>query len=182
MILRVPLDQGTWDACVAHARAAELGGTSHVRRGDRGTELPGDQLVGQLGTAAWHLYWFGHAQPYLLGRTLQNRVPHLGDGGSDVMGARIDVKTSLMRKNPDPLAYNLLVRPAERHPDTTYVLALVPSLGLREVLLVGWATEYDLPEHPVPDGPLAGAYRLPATGLAPLPPVRWEWTGIDYWS
>lgn len=181
MILRVPIDQGTWDACLEHAASAELGGVSRVRGADRRDALGTDQFIGQVGTAAWHLYWFGDNRNYRLSRTLQDRTPHLGDGGSDVLGTRLDVKTSLMRKNPDPWAYNLLVRPAERHVNTTYVLALVPSLAIREVLLVGWVTEHDLPKEPLENGPFAGAFRVPATQLTPLLPVAWDWINIEYW-
>lgn len=163
------------------ADQAAIGGTSHVRHDDRQDKLRDDQLVGQLGEAALSRYLCGSTVRYTLTRTRRNLQPHLGDAGGDLVGSNIDVKTSVMRYSPEPLQYRLLVRPAELHPDTVYVLALVyPDWRTTgEVTLVGWATREDLPDLPEADGPFRGAYVLPAPHLHPLLPLRWTPTSSD---
>lgn len=158
----------------AEAQACALGGTSQVRASDRQVMLYEDQVVGQLGTVALHRYWFGHLELYLLGRYFQNKNPWQGDQGEDIPGANIDVKTSLMRRSLDPLTYNLPVRARERHPDWVYVLALLPPdyQESRMAWLVGWISDAELPSTPKADGPLAGAFVVPATDLHPLPPFH----------
>lgn len=163
------------------AEQAAVGGTSHVRGADRGDKLRDDQLVGQLGECALSRYLSGSSVLYTLTRTRRNLEPHLGDDGGDLIGSNVDVKTSVMRYSPEPLHYRLLVRPAELHPDTVYVLALVyPDWRTTgEVTLVGWATREDLPDRPEPEGPFRGAYVLPAPYLQPLLPLRWTPTSSD---
>lgn len=165
------------------AKQAALGGTSHVRiRSDERLEqLREDQLVGQVGECALSRYLCGSSLLYAITRTMRNLTPTQGDGGGDLLGTNIDVKTSVMRYSPEPLHYRLLVRPAELHPGTVYVLALVyPDWReTREVSLVGWATREDLPDLPAPHGPFQGAYVLPAPHLHPLPPFAWTPTSSD---
>lgn len=163
------------------AAQAAIGGTSHVRGSDRQETLRDDQLVGQLGECALSRYLCGSSLLYAITRTMRNLEPTTGDGGGDLLGTNVDVKTSVMRYSPEPRQYRLLVRPAELHPNTMYVLALVyPDWRTtREVILVGWATREDLPDLPAPDGPFRGAYVLPAPHLHPLPPLRWTPTSSD---
>jgi len=160
------------------AQAAELGGRSHIRASeDRQAALAEDQLIGQLGTAAFHKLWYGDLGQYKRERFLQNRFRFQGDGGSDLGAANIDVKTSLLRTGKPLLEHRLAVRPAERHPNWLYVLALSepPGQAGAYVWLIGWATDAMLPHEPVQDGVFAGAYVLPGSELCPMPPVRWEW-------
>lgn len=163
------------------AEQAAVGGVSHIRGEDRKSTLRDDQCVGQLGEAALSRYLSGNSVLYALTRTARNLTPRQGDDGGDLRGTNIDVKCSVMRYAPDPLKYRLLVRPAELHAETVYVLALVAPdwLRSREVTLVGWATRADLPATPAHDGPFRGAYVLPAQQLHPLPPVRWTPTSSD---
>lgn len=161
-----------------HASRAEVGGVSRVRETAtaRAHALEEDQFVGQLGTLAFHKYLHGHVHQYALGRYLQNRMPTVGDGGEDVIGTNLDVKTSLMRASRNPSDYNLLVRPAERHAGWVYALALVPqAIEIeRMVYLVGWATDEQLPARPEADGPFRGAFRLVAADLTPFCPIAYH--------
>lgn len=161
-----------------HATKAQLGGVSRVRAAeDRQATLVQDQLVGQLGTLALTKYLYGTTERYLFSRYYQNKTPHEGDGGEDLPGTNVDVKTSVMRYGQDPVQYNLCVRPREVHQGWVYVLALVPKdfESNRVVHLMGWASVDDLPLKPAADGPLAGAFVVPASSLVPFPPIRYNW-------
>lgn len=181
MIVSVTLSEADLRLAARQAGLAALGGTSQLRsRDDRAASLNDDQLIGQLGQLALHRYWFGDVSRYVLGRYFQNRHPWEGDLGEDIPAANVDVKCSRMRRSPDPLSYNLCVRPRERHAGWVYVLALLPQGNDREVLLVGWAADRELPDEPEASGPLAGTYRLSAEALHPLPPVRYDyWRALD---
>lgn len=157
-------------ALVSHyAEHATLGGRSHVRSAaERGETVAEDQVVGFMGEAAFHRYWFGDLGKWVEGRERRDETPWEGDQ-SDV--GNVDVKCSLMRRSQDPLDYRLLVRPAERGKCDWYVLALVER-SLAGVWLVGWYQDEALP--PVtPSGPFAGAHVVSARVLNPLPPMRW---------
>lgn len=154
------------------AKQCALGGVSRVRAGAaRRESLEQDQLVGQLGQLAMSIYLYGHAQPYVLSRHVQNQHPHLGDNGIDLLGTNLDVKTSLMRASPSVLKYNLVVRPAEKHASRVYALALIPE-ALDQVHLVGWATTEELPTEVAQSGPFFGAYVVSAQSLNAFAPIR----------
>lgn len=175
-VIRIALGPAERALAGQFARNATLGGASQVRGStERQSHLSTDQQVGQLGELALSLYLAGTPLFYQLTRTIRDLTPHQGDEGADLAATNVDVKTSLMRASPDPLRYRLLVRPKERHPETVYVLGLVPP-SLDECWLVGWAGEADLPSAPATTGPFHGAYVLPATQLYPLPPFRFNWT------
>lgn len=165
-IRRVVIEGVDYDACARHARIAELGGTSHVRgEADRASQLSVDQLVGQLGTMAVTFLLTGSTALYLQERTERDKDRWKGDGGSDVPGARIDIKTSLRRNRRNSAStYNLLVRPAELHDNWVYVLAVVMDLDHKArtalVEVVGWASSYDLPKNVEDRGEFKGAYRI----------------------
>jgi len=166
------------------AAAAQTNGRSnvvsdHSVRVLRGTE---DQLVGQMSTLAGHLWLYGTTSLYCQDRELQNRHPEKGDGGSDVGAfSNIDFKGSCIRKNPDPLSYNLLVRPKEFHEGWTYILCMVDTEVVWQkkwgtVYLVGWATSEMLKSRRQSAEPFCGdgeVYAMPARKLWPLPPFRW---------
>jgi hypothetical protein len=163
------------------ARQAEVGGVSRVRGQDRAATLSEDNLVGQLGTLALHKYLYGHTHAYAQSRYMQNKFPTLGDQGDDLIGANVDVKTSVMRYEQNPQKYRLLVRPKEFHSGWVYVLALLGSEYSRfhDVHLVGWATAEQLPEPEV-DGPFAGAHVLQASRLTQLPPIRYSLCQVEH--
>jgi len=152
----------------ANARLAELGCTSHVRgREDRIPRLAEDQFVGQVGECALSVWLTGSADAYRRSRERANADPYVGDDGSDLPGSRIDVKTSRWRTRLLLLSHHLLVREAERHEGTTYVLALARIDDQAATChLVGWTR--DLPEQPSQDHRFAGAYAVPGRALAPM--------------
>lgn len=160
--------------CNKMAGAACLGGRSSVRGEDRQSMLTEDQLVGQLGTYTGLKWMTGHSQLYCLSRWYQNKMPYQGDGGSDVPGANIDFKSSMIRTGRPLLEHRLAVRPTERHPGWVYVLCLVNEHY--QVFMIGWATDEELPVEPEKEGGFEGAFCLPAKELHPLPPFRFKWT------
>ena len=162
--------------CFLHANLAALGGKSQFRGlSDRQEHLLEDQLVGQLGNAALSKWWLGSIEPYLVLREAQNMYPWVGDGGSDLSWMKVDVKTSLMRVGPNPLAYGLIVGKGEVHPQTVYVSALLgklPALGEgSEVLLTGWANNSHRKSDLVRLGDTSrfrDSYYIPVSDLRPL--------------
>lgn len=176
-MISIPLSKYDWALASYHAGRAELGGVSRVRGSDRAASLVEDQLVGQLGTLALHKYLYGTTERYVFSRHAQNRFPDQGDGGEDLPGANVDVKTSVMRYGQDPWRYNLCVRPRERHADWVYILGLVSKEYVtdRLVHLLGWIGDAALPAEPATEGPLAGAFVVPAHTLVALPPIHYDW-------
>lgn len=177
-MLLQPISAGDFELARRQAASSALGGVSRVRAADteRQATLQEDQLVGHLGSIALHRYLHGNVTSYVYARHLQNRFPRIGDSGEDVLGANVDVKTSLMRRSQDPTTYNLCVRPRERHPEWVYVLALLPQNyeSLRWLYLAGWLSDEELPAEPRAEGPLKGTYAVSATALHPLPPIRYR--------
>jgi len=156
-----------------YAESAELGGYSSVRsRNDRMNSLSEDQVIGQLGTLAGHLWLYGHDVFYRQTREMANADPWKGDGGCDVPGRKIDFKTSLMRAGDDPTKYRLPLRPRERHPEWVYILILVAehSESSATIHLVGWAAEHEFPQSTESGGPFAGAHVIRVPYLHPLQP------------
>lgn len=171
MIRSTIIDDEAFTRIEANAEAAWLNGKSQIRTDDREKYGMTDQLVGQMGEYALAKF-LGDTDGYFARRDLINKTPWKGDGGSDITGHAVDVKTSLMRRQQDPTRYNLLVRPKERHKDNIYVLALVPSLEARKVLLVGWLPDYRLNVKLRTEGVLKGTYALNATCLNDMDKLR----------
>lgn len=174
-IVPIHVPTGHLDRIYQHAVNATMGGKSNVRavRNADSPEQVDDQLVGQLGQYAGVVWCLGSPDPYWASREAQDADPWRGDGGSDVPGWRIDIKTSVMRvAGRSPLAYSLAVRPKERHPENIYVLALIPAdfdgSMVNEVLLVGWASDDMLPNRLRDRGVFRGAYVLEAAYLNPM--------------
>jgi hypothetical protein len=172
-----------WEMGIVKAMATQWDypGRSNIRKGDdRAGMLSTDAIVGQVGTYAGVKFLYGASglDKYLTGRWHANRHKFDSDGGSDVDALNLDFKTSL-RRDPGKslLSYNLCVRPRERYEGWCYVLALVdqPSDDRATAHLIGWAGADMLPSDPAKDGPLGGAFVLPARELHPLPPFRWRY-------
>lgn len=158
-----------------HAENATIGGRSNVRetRDAESAEQVDDQFIGQLGQYAGVTFITGSPDPYFASREAQDKDPWKGDGGSDVPGFQIDIKTSVMRvTGRSPLDYCLPVRPKERHADNIYVLALVSPLfdgiTINDVLLIGWASDDMLPNRIRDRGVFKGAYVLEGRYLNPM--------------
>lgn len=174
----IEVSGGAFKLCRQMACKAEVGGRSHIRKDhtDRMEAIKEDQLVGQLGTYAATVQVCGSAKRYIESRQKANANPYAGDGGEDIPGANLDVKTSLARVDRAPEEFNLVVRPKERHPDWVYVLALVTELNAESavVALVGWITEDKLPLHPNSSGVFEGAYVVRGANLLPMVPITWS--------
>jgi hypothetical protein len=173
--------------CKEYAERAELGGRSEVRKENRAGSITIDQLVGQLGQYALSVYLTGETRHYYAQRMVADANPTVGDGGQDILGTNLDVKTTLMRQNKNPLTYHLAVRPQERHEGHVYILGLVEPNDEKQLLynkpllvhLAGWAEDSELPEKVAENGALAGAYILPVNKLHELIPIRWDWRKYD---
>lgn len=153
----------------ANARSCWLGGASHVRSSDRTEWGEVDQLVGQLGEFALARF-LGDPDAYHRRRSEINKDPWKGDDGSDFPGLRIDVKTSFMRvRDRSPLQYTLVVRPAERHSENIYVLAVVTEMHEEScmVKLVGYARDEEFGPART-NGVFAGAHCIPGWKLHDL--------------
>lgn len=171
MIPSTTPDPETLERIRGHAEACWINGKSHIRGAERASAGPEDQMVGQLGEWALARY-MGVEETYFSRREQKDLKPWEGDDGTDIDGVPVDVKTSLMRASKDPLRYNLLVRPRERHPETWYVLCLVESLETNKVFLVGGLPERALPTTVDTSGPFKGAYRMRAKLLLEMKDVR----------
>ena len=175
MIITKPIPNFLLETIEVMAKAAEIGGKSHIRTGeDRLEKLSQDQIVGQVADAAFHVYLHGHGLEWKRKRWYQNHFPRVGDGGSDVPPSNIDVKGSLRRGTLPFEAYRLAVRPPELHENWVYVLAIVEE-DFKFCHFLGWASTSMLPIDVEQAGTFAGAYVLPAVKLYPLPPIVWNW-------
>ena len=164
------------------ARKAEVGGVSRIfsNKKERLKRQQEDSLIGQLGTLAGIKLFSGGIEKYVESRYMQNKFPHHGDGGEDIIGSNIDFKVSLKRyKDKDPLDYHLLVRERERHLNQVYIHGLIlpweEDKTPEKVIFTGWATNEDLPKDKVKDGPLEGAFAIEVKSLKALPPIKWKW-------
>jgi hypothetical protein len=164
------------------AKKAEVGGVSRIfsDKKERLKRQREDSLVGQLGTLAGSKFFLGGVERYVESRYMQNKFPHHGDGGEDIIGSNIDFKVSLKRyEDIDPLNYHLLVRERERHSNQVYIHGLIPPWDEdgrpNKVIFTGWATDKDLPKDKVQDGPLEGAFAIEVKSLKALPPIEWRW-------
>lgn len=157
-----------------NAKKAVLNGRSAVRQANRKELCLLDQIVGQVGNYAASIWLDGNGDTYRRARRIANANPYSGDDGDDLPPYGIDVKTSLMRRQQNPLAYHLLVRPNERHFGIVYILALaVEKKNGWSVILVGCCYEEELPAFPEFENPaFKGAYAVPAKYLSPLPRLR----------
>lgn len=141
--IHVPFDEGMFTLAYDHARAAALGGSSHVRDGDRAKRLLRDQVVGQCGELALHCWLFGTDEGmdrYDLRRLTIEETPHVGDDGRDIAGVSIDVKASRVVDTWRVWDYHLLVPEPEYYRGTTYVSAIVNHAPdeFPTVWLMGW--------------------------------------------
>lgn len=100
-----------------------------------------------------------------------------GDGGSDIPGGRLDVKTTLMRRSPNWQTYHFLVQPEEFHKDTVYVQCLVSSYSSKGAkgMIVGWLYSWQIEQMNTPKPKDFGeAYCVKADRMTPFMNCRWE--------
>lgn len=165
--VKVLVPDMVYHKCIEHAQKASIGGTSHVRNTDqRKSSLFDDQLTGQVTMAAASFYLFGSWEKWIEERERANRTPFKGDGGTDFLGTNFDVKGSRMRYGSDPMAYRLIVRPAEAHASSMYILALCGNTDPWNVCLVGCMPGSELVKiEQQKTGAFAGAIVVQATDL-----------------
>ena len=179
-IITREVPSGVLAHCREWAKNSSIGGSSNVRKGqERQDSLSEDQMTGHVGAAMFCWLMYGNIYAYKVARWYADRYPTEGDGGSDLPGTNIDVKSTLIRNLDKPLlTYRLCVRPRERHPDTVYVQTLVlppdPDNSIWTVMFVGWAHESELPEQVEASGDFKGAYVLPVSRLNPVMPIIWS--------
>jgi len=97
-----------------------------------------------------------------------------GDGGQDLPGLNVDVKTTAARAM-NPAHFSLIVSPKEYHAETVYILALAQRNGEgMSVGLVGWdqLVDKDLRKN---GQEFAGKYVAHSSTLNHFPPLRWAW-------
>lgn len=173
-MIRIEMTASDQAMAKKYARNAEIGGRSNIRNhSDRTATLSMDQYVGQLGNIALAKY-LGHGLLYRVSRWYADMNPASGDGGYDLPALAVDVKTSLMKGDANPMRYHLCVRPRELHEEWVYVHALCFET-FEAVMLTGWALTRMLPPDVEKEGPLAGAYVIPVPSLLPMMPLRWTW-------
>jgi hypothetical protein len=129
-----------------YAKNAEIGGKSSVRldEEDRQRNLSKDQWNGQMGNIALSLYLTGSIDLYIRTRDYRDAHPFEGDGGCDLLGYQIDIKTSEVYPWKRPEEYHLWVTEGEYIPAWTYMQALILPRDLNTVRIYGWAHSEDL--------------------------------------
>lgn len=158
-----------------HARMKCLGLGSRIRgRKFTKEELFEWQLIGVLCTYAGIRLITGSDELYHqhMRETGSNPV---GDGGTDIPGARVDIKGSLMRRSKNPLSYRLLIRPREFHENTTYILALVDEMAPSGAngYIVGFMDSSEILDVSVTDPTFGDARVVAANLLNPVMNCRW---------
>ena len=83
-----------------------------------------DQLVGCLGNLALSLYVTGGPDEFIRSRVKAALDPWAGDGGTDILGMRVDMKASLEDKG-NWRNYHLIIHPQDLHEDTNYYFGVV---------------------------------------------------------
>ena len=161
------------ELCSINAKKAAINGYSHIRsQSDRTLHLEQDQLIGQIGEYVGHMILYNSCKGYLQSRALANANPYCGDNGTDVIGQRVDFKTSRLSEKGLPIRrHNLVVRPHEKHEQTTYILILVDITKLL-AYVVGYAYTSDLPTQVNQGGIFKGAFVMPAYLLQPITQLK----------
>lgn len=135
----VSIDKGKQIIISSHARAANIGGKSHIDTAR--TKQREYQLTGYTCEAA---YWMLTGAGFLkwdISRCKKNANRFVGDGGTDL--GNVDVKGSLVRNPNKPLGeYHLYVRAPEMRAEK-YVLCLC-NPGFDTVWIMGEATKQEV--------------------------------------
>ena len=165
----VRLSQEEYALAVAKGRTACIGGRSNIvqDKQERDAALMDHQVTAMAGQIALSKYWAGSTEPFLVQRFFADLHKFSGDGGSDLPGTNVDIKTS--RKTAGDLwGYHLWVRAREYKPGTIYILGVFEPEALA-VYLLGWCLGAALTQ----DAP--GRWGAVAQDLHPLPPAEWRW-------
>jgi len=159
---------------------------SHKNPERRKATIKKDSIKGQAGELLLSMLMFGSEEgfnKYLIRRNIINQNPTKGDGGSDVEGYLIDIKTSECCKSI--YGYHLLVRNEEKDEnkdDHIYVHALIKAGEMTRnkirINITGWSRKKDLSIDPFEEGQchedLIGAYFIPVGSLKPMSTFPYE--------
>lgn len=163
-----------------YAKKGISGGSSAVRPPKERTEnLDIDQLVGMVGAYAACKLLFGSDEKFRTSRYYANIYKFRSDGGSDIPGTNIDVKSSLWRyRNKPVLDHHLIVSPEEYNPGTVYVGVMVTiEETYATAYLMGWHKGVSLKfcekiEPGMPED-LIKKYYASFRSVNPLMPLVW---------
>lgn len=160
--------------CAKYAKTCCMGGPGWIRSNvERKPKRRKDNIIGQMGTLAGSIFLYGEdkgTEEYIKARIKADKNPYEGDGGRDLPDLDIDIKCSHMM-NTDPLSYNFLIRPQERHENWIYIQTLAQQITkqLLFVHIMGWIRDEDVPSTVVTGGKLKGAYLVPIPQLKKFP-------------
>ena len=175
-VIKFSIPEMVMPSLYEHANMKCLSYRSKIRKEEDYTPemLIRDNLLGVIGTYAgiWHLtgsnlLYYKHME--------ETGDKLVGDGGTDVPGARMDFKTSLWNGSL-PLSKNrLAVRPGEFHPKTTYVLVMVDGYGRMgaDGYIVGCMESWEILEKYHHHEKFGDAYCVKALLLNPFPNLHW---------
>lgn len=128
-----------------------------------------DSLIGITGECAVSLYLFDSLKPFLSARRKADANTLSGDGGSDFLNIKLDVKSSAIRYSHLRLIdYHLYVPSNELH-KVDYVLCLIKD---STAYLVGWTDHTTLKETKGKNKKFPGFYCIQGKYLNPM---------SDYW-
>jgi hypothetical protein len=173
-----------WNIIKQFANASMVGGKSHIIINDeeRKQRLWRDQLVGQSGEAALHLYTSGSIQAYIDSRSARGYRTKANDGGTDLPRAQVDIKCSNLPPGKHPGTYTLFVRDKEFNENTLYYFGLMTCVRAPfqvYVMIAGWVhgSEYIDKARPYEfNGETVVG--VPFGDLYPTPPIKWD--GVKY--
>lgn len=128
-----------------------------------------DSLIGITGELATSLYLFNSPKPFLAARRKADANTLSGDGGSDFLDIKLDVKSSAIRYDHLKLVdYHLYVPANELH-QVDYVLCLIKESA---AYLVGWTDYKTLEKTKGTNKKFPGFYCIQGKRLNPM---------ADYW-
>ncbi len=151
-------------------------GFSSVRsQQERSSTILDDALTGHCGELAFLKHYRGPEAYKKFSAHCERNCP---DGGSDLDGSNVDVKSSRYTyKNIQILNHHLILPQRERRLRWVYYFTLVDLFQHNSaalVYLVGWCSEDMLPKQPSSDRRFYGKYALQARYLNPVAPMRWD--------
>jgi hypothetical protein len=160
-----------------HTGEANLYSAVHKDGETRMAAAPIDRTIGVIGEYAINVYMRGKIEGFLKFdefRTEMNGKPAGDDGGSDVPGFPIDIKTSAMRSTRlKTLDYHLPIPPKDRRDGNVFVLGLVDKGYLdienRKMIvdIIGWAHDKEFTQYRS-TGVFEGKYVIKARELHPM--------------
>lgn len=142
MIVRIDFNYAELQTIAGYAGSYQINTQRFWKGKSREKTIAFDQFTGHLGEAALSKFFTGSIELHCRTRDERDKNPFEGDGGQDLLGYDIDIKTS-RAKQPAGYNYSLIVEKSLFNPGWRYVFALVHPEESRHVYLMGW-TQGDL--------------------------------------